>query len=675
MNRLNYLLMALALGTATLPVMAEEHLHSLDLNNVDKSVNPKENFFDYVTNGWRKSHPLTPEYARYGQFNILNDSSNNRVQRIVTGLSATNPAPGTNAYKVAAIYEMAMDSVRRNQLGAEPIKPMLRRIENTGKEGMTDLFYEIQKHYGSPFMGVGIQEDLNNSAQYAMYIGSGGMGLGDRDYYLKNDKENKKIREAYKKMMHRMLVLSGYSKKDANRIVKNVMKIETALADSALTREESRNMLAMNNPRTMDWVKANYPNIPWDNFYKATMGLDNITDVIVTEPRSMAAANNLMKSTTDREKKDYYIWQVVKDGASCLSDDFTNAAFEFSKVMSGVEKQQPRWKRALAVTEGSMGEAIGELYVEEYFPASSKEYMEGLVENIRTSLGKHILNLPWMSDETKLRAINKLGAITVKIGYPDKWKDYSGIDIDPTRSYLDNVLAAANWYAKDNYSKLGKPVDKTEWLMTPQTVNAYYMPTTNEICFPAAILQAPYFDVTADDAINYGAIGVVIGHEMTHGFDDSGRQFDKNGNLNDWWTADDAARFTKLADGLAAQFDAIEVAPGVHANGRFTLGENIADQGGLRVAMTAYKNSQKGKKAKKIDGFTPEQRFYLGYANLWAGNIRDEEILVRTKTDPHSLGRNRVNASLRNIAPFFDAFKIKAGDPMFRPEEERIIIW
>ncbi len=679
MNRLNYLLMALALGTATLPVMAEEHLHSLDVNNVDKSVNPKENFFDYVTNGWRKSHPLTPEYARYGQFNILNDSSNNRVQRIVTGLSATNPAPGTNAYKVAAIYEMAMDSVRRNQLGAEPIKPMLRRIENTGKEGMTDLFYEIQKHYGSPFMGVGIQEDLNNSAQYAMYIGSGGMGLGDRDYYLKNDKENKKIREAYKKMMNRMLVLSGYSKKDANRIVKNVMKIETALADSALTREESRNMLAMNNPRTMDWVKANYPNIPWDNFYKATMGLDNITDVIVTEPRSMAAANNLMKSTTDREKKDYYIWQVVKDGASCLSDDFTNAAFEFSKVMSGVEKQQPRWKRALAVTEGSMGEAIGELYVEEYFPASSKEYMEGLVENIRTSLGKHILNLPWMSDETKLRAINKLGAITVKIGYPDKWKDYSTLIIDPSKSYYDNMMAVGDWKMQEVLNKWGKPVDRTEWGMLPQTINAYYNPLNNEIVFPAGILQAPFYDPASSDAENYGGIGVVIGHELTHGFDDQGCMFDKDGNMKNWWTPEDAQRFATLTQGLAKQFDEVEILPGLMANGQYTLGENIADQGGLRVSMTALEDAYKQKgediNADRIDGLTPRQAFYMNYANIWAQNIRDEEKRALTVGDVHSLSENRVNVTLRNITPFFQAFDIKEGDKLYRPAEEQIIIW
>ena len=359
-----------------------------------------------------------------------------------------------------------------------------------------------------------------------------------------------------------------------------------------------------------------------------------------------------------------------------LSDPFNDANFEmFGRIMSGTEEQQPRWKRAMAIPNSMLGEAVGELYVSKYFPEENKNYMKGLVENLRVALGQHIDSLSWMSDTTKEKAHGKLDTFTVKIGYPDKWKDYSAISIDPEKSYLENVLTASQWFTRDNFAKLDKPVDKTEWHMTPQTVNAYYNPTTNEICFPAGILQAPYFDLSADDAQNYGAIGVVIGHEMTHGFDDQGRQYDPAGNLNDWWTEEDAAKFTALADKLVAQFDAVEVAPGVHANGRFTLGENIADQGGLRVALTAYLNSMKDKEMNDIDGFSPLQRFYLAYANLWAGNIRDEEVLARTKTDPHSLGSNRVNVSLRNIEPFFNAFSIKEGDPMFRPEEERVVIW
>lgn len=681
MNRLNYLLAALSLGIATLPICAEEHLKSLDINNIDKTVNPKENFFDYVTNGWRKSHPLTPEYSRYGQFNILNDSSNNRVKRIVTGLAATNPKPGTNAFKVATIYEMAMDSVSRNKLGADPIKPMLKKIENTGKDGMTELFYEIQNMYGSPFISAGIMEDLNNSSQYAMYLSSGGMTLGDRDYYLKNDKENKKIRDAYQKMMQRMLQLCGYKKGDAKRIVKNVLKIETLLADSALTREESRNLPAMNNPRTMDWVKKEYPNIPWDRFFSATMGLNDINNVIVTELRPMAQADKLMQMTTDREKKDYYIWMVVKDGASALSDDFTNASFEFNKVMSGVQQQRPRWKRALGVAEGAMGEAIGQLYVEQYFPASSKEYMQGLVENIRTALGKHIINLPWMSDDTKLRAIGKLNAITVKIGYPDKWKDYSTMEIDPSKSYYDNMMAVGLWHKQEQLDKWGKPVDRSEWGMLPQTINAYYNPMNNEIVFPAGILQAPFYDPNSSDAENYGGIGVVIGHELTHGFDDQGCNFDKDGNLTNWWTPEDAQAFATLTQGLVAQFNEVEVLPGLNANGQYTLGENIADQGGLRVSMTALADAYKKKGIDinntdiTIDGLTPQQVFYMNYANIWAQNIRDEEKRALTIGDVHSLSENRVNVTLRNITPFFKAFDIKEGDKLYRSAEDQIIIW
>ena len=411
------------------------------------------------------------------------------------------------------------------------------------------------------------------------------------------------------------------------------------------------------------------------------MGIESPDTVIVTELKSVAQADKLMASLSDREIKDYYLWKYVSQASSKLSDNFTNANFEFSKVMSGVQELRPLWKRALDATEGALGEAVGELYVEKYFPASSKEYMLGLVENLRTALGKHIENLDWMSDSTKMRAQEKLAAFTVKIGYPDKWKDYSSMEIDPKLSYYENMHNVNMWHQKDTYSKWGKPVDRTEWGMTPQTVNAYYNPLANEIVFPAAILQAPFFDPNASDAENYGGIGVVIGHEMTHGFDDQGRNFDANGNMTNWWTDADAKAFEEKTKGLIAQFDEVEVLPGVHANGQYTLGENIADQGGLRVAMTAFLDAQqkKGVDVKSpeamIDGFTPEQVFYMNYANLWANNIRDEEIRSLTTGDVHSLGRNRVNVTLRNIAPFFEAFNITEGQPMFRPESERIVIW
>lgn len=658
-----------------------EHLKSLNGNGFSKNVKPSEDFYQYVNAEWMEANPLTPEYSRYGQFNILNDSSNNRVQRIVTNLSKSNPQKGTNAFLIATLYEAGMDSIRRNQEGAAPIKPLLDKIENTPSEEMTDLFLWMHKNYSSPFINIGFQENLVNSNEYAMYVDGPGLGLGDRDYYLLDDKRNKEVREAYKKFIEKEMINAGYSKKDAKRITNNVMKIETLIADSTWTREESRNIPAMYNPRSIEQVKEMYPNVPWDRFFVETMGIETPENFIVTTINTAKQGDNLLANLTDREKKDYYIANIVRAAAPYLSDDFSDTAFEFNKVMSGVQQQQPRWKRSLGVTESNLGEAVGELYVEEYFPESSKQYMIGLVENLRTALGKHIINLPWMSDDTKVAAMKKLNSFTVKIGYPDQWKDYSEMELDPSLSYWENVHNAKMWAQKKYLEKWGKPVDKSEWGMTPQTINAYYNPLANEIVFPAGILQAPFFDPEASDAENYGGIGVVIGHELTHGFDDQGSQFDSEGNMINWWTPEDAEAFRALTQGLADQYSAVEVLPGLFANGQFTLGENIADQGGLRIAFTAFKDSQKKKgvdissEEALIDGLTPEQVFYLNFANLWATNIRDEEIRRLTMGDPHSLGVNRVNVSLRNLTPFFEAFGIAEGDPMYRPAEEQVIIW
>ncbi len=670
--------MALSLS-ATIGAAAQEHLHSLDASQLEPSIAPGTDFYRHVNKRWQDANPLTAEHARYGKFNVLSDTSEMRVKNLVLGLAQTNPQPGTVAFKVSTIYNQAMDSVRRNREGAAAIQAGLKKIENTPHEGMEDLFLWMHANYSSPFFGAGIQEDLANSTQYAMYVSGGGLGLGDRDYYLQNDKRNKEVREAYQKLIVKQMMNAGYKKKDANRIMKNVMKIETAIADSTWTREESRNIPAMYNPRSFAQLKEMYPNINWDRFFIETMEIPSPEQVIVTEIKTVKQANDLMASLTDREIKDYYLWKYVSQAAGRLSDNFTDAAFEFSKVMSGVQQQRPRWKRALGATEGAMGEAVGQLYVEKYFPQSSKDYMIGLVENLRTALGKHIINLDWMSDDTKLNAIKKLNAFTVKIGYPDKWKDYSTMEIDPNLSYYENMHNVSMWHQKEYLKKWGKPVDRTEWGMTPQTVNAYYNPLANEIVFPAAILQAPFFDPEASDAENYGGIGVVIGHEMTHGFDDQGRNFDADGNMVNWWQPEDLEAFTAKTQGLGAQFDAVEVLPGLHANGAYTMGENIADQGGLRVAMTAFLDSQKKKgvdvETVTIDGLNPIQVFYLNYANLWGQNIRDEEIRSLTTGDVHSLGENRVNVTLRNIEPFFKAFNITEGQPMFRPESERVVIW
>jgi len=679
--KLSYALCLAAAGAFALSAQAEEHLKSLNPQGISKEIPAGTDFYHHVNKKWMEANPLTDEYSRYGMFNILNDSSNNRVRRIVTGLAATNPKPGTNAYKIASLYEAAMDSTRRNKLGAQPIQAHLKKIENAKPEEMTDLFLWMHKEYGSPLIGAGPSEDLGNSKVYSMYVSGPGLGLGDRDYYLKNDKRNKSVREAYQKLINRMMVLAGYKKGDAARIAKNVMKIEKLIADSTWTREESRNLPAMYNVRTIDQVKDMYPHFPWDRFFIETMGIQTPETVIVTNINTAKQGDNLMASLSDREKKDLYLWEYVSQAAPYLSDDFSDASFEFNKVMSGVKQQRPRWKRALGVTEGYLGEAIGELYVEKYFPESSKKYMEELIENLRNALGKHIMHLPWMSDDTKLQALKKLNAITVKIGYPDKWKDYSELIIDPELSYYENAHNAGMWAVKKQLEKWGKPVDRTEWGMTPQTINAYYNPINNEIVFPAGILQAPFFDAESSDAENYGGIGVVIGHELTHGFDDQGCNFDADGNMVNWWKPEDAEAFKNLTQGLVAQFDEVEVLPGLHANGQYTLGENIADQGGLRVAMTAFKDSQVKKgvdinsEAAKIDGFTPSQVFYMNFANRWAHNTRPEEIRSLTTGDVHSLGENRVNVSLRNIEPFFEAFGITEGQPLFRPASERVIIW
>ncbi|MDE7152934.1 MAG: M13 family metallopeptidase [Muribaculaceae bacterium] len=677
----HFAIMCIAVGALASCSAKQEHLKSLNKDYVDESVRPGDDFYTYVNQGWMKAHPLTAEYSRYGQFNILNDENEKRVQEIVLNLSDTNPAEGSEAFLVSTIYNQAMDSVRRNSEGAAPIQDGIKKIEGTDHEGMTDLFLWMHANYASPFFSAGPQEDLNDSKRYAMYVGGGSLGMGDRDYYLLDDEHNTTVRNAYIRMIETQMQNAGLSEADAKRVAANVNKIETAMADSTWTREQSRNIALMNNPRTAGQLAEMYPGLDWGRFFKETMDIELPDSVIVTELNTVQQGVKLLTTLPDREIKDYYLWKYVANAAPYLSDDFSDASFEYAKVVSGVKEQRPRWKRALSATEGALGEAIGKLYVEKYFPESSKKQMLDLVENLRTALGQHIDSLTWMSDETKVNAHKKLASFTVKIGYPDEWKDYSTMKIDPAKSYYENMHEASMWHQRETYAKWGKPVDRTEWGMTPQTVNAYYNPLANEIVFPAAILQAPFFDPEASDAENYGGIGVVIGHEMTHGFDDQGRNFDADGNMVNWWTPADLEAFTELTKGLIAQFNAVEIEPGLNANGQYTLGENIADQGGLRVSRTAFLNSQKKKgvdinsEAALIDGLTPMQAFYMNYANIWASNIRPEEARNLTIRDVHSLAKNRVNVTLRNITPFFEAFGITEGDKMYLPAEEQVIIW
>ena len=645
---------------------------AFDTRNLDNSVSPKDDFYAYAVGGWQKANPLKPEFARFGSFDVLRENNVTRLNDLFADMAKMNAEKGTVDQKISDLYKMGLDSVRLNSEGAAPIKPYIDKIyAASDKDALARVVAELHDEGERPFFGSYVEADLKDSDTQILYLGQGGLGIGDRDYYLKP--ENAAIKEGYFKFLSRIFSLAGAP--DADRAADNTLAVEDVLALNSWTREQERDYIAQYNPMSTKQLAAAYKGFPFVAYFEAR-GIPDQDKLIVAEPSFFKAFSDYYASAPLDILKDYVASKVISGACGSLSDDFYAASFDFfSAQMAGIKEQKPRWKRAMSVPNSVLGEAVGEMYVARYFPESSKEKMLALVGNLQKALGDHIQALDWMGDSTKVKAMEKLSNFTVKIGYPDKWKDYSTLEIDPEKSYYDNLQAASRWYIADNKSKLGKPTDKEEWGMTPQTVNAYYNPTTNEICFPAAILQPPFFNPDADDAINYGAIGVVIGHEMTHGFDDQGRLFDKNGNMSDWWTAEDAAKFSEKAEKLAAQFDEVEVLPGVHANGHYTLGENIADHGGLSIAWTALHNAIDGQEIKPVDGFTPEQRFYLGYAAVWAQNITDEEKDRLTKLDVHSLAVNRVNVSVRNFDTFFKAFGIVEGDPMFRPEEERVHIW
>ena len=659
---------------ATVMTLNAGNLKGVDRSNLDTSVSPGENFYQYACGGWMRANPLDPQYARFGTFDQLGENSREQVRELITTLGTGN-AKGSIKQQVGDLYGLGMDSVRLNAEKASPLADDLAMIAAAQKSDFTRLLAWFHIGIGSPLFNSMVMADLKDSNSNMLYLVQGGIGLGDRDYYLENDANTVKVRTAYQKYVIDVMLLAGFKKAAATKAAKDVLAIETELARAAMTREDTRDYSKLYNIRTLAQLKADYPRIDWDVFV-ATLGVQGMERVCVMQPASLAKVNELLGKLKDEQLRNYFAFKLVDAAANYLSDDFVQANFDvYSRALSGKKVMQPRWKRALNVPNTLLGEAVGQLYVEKYFPADSKKKMQRLVDNLKVALGEHIRDLTWMSPKTKVNALVKLNSFTVKIGYPDKWRDYSGIDIDPAKSYWANVKAARQHEAAYEYSQLFKPVDKARWQMTPQTVNAYYDPSTNEICFPAAILQPPYFDPNADDASNYGAIGVVIGHEMTHGFDDQGRSFDHEGNMVDWWTQEDADRFKALADKLGAQYSAEIVADDVHANGNFTMGENIADHGGLRVSYTAFKHTDQGKGDEKIDGFTPDQRFFLAYANVWANNITKEEILRRTKVDPHSLGVNRVNVAIRNLEPFFNAFNITRGQKMYREPEDRVAIW
>ena len=649
-----------------------QHAPALDLTDLDTTASPKVDFYQYATGGWQKKNPLKPEFSRYGSFDAIAETTQKNLNELFENMTTLEAKPGTVDQKISDLYKMALDSTTRNALGAEPIRPYLAEILAVdSQDALADLLGRMNLYGEGGFFGAGVEADLTNSDMQILYLGQGGLGMGDRDYYLLET--NAALKQGYRDFLVKALTLAGVN--DPAGVAARDMQVEDAMAPIFWSREQNRDMQAIYNPMSSAEIDARWPELRFGRVC-AAMGIPAQDKVIVQQPSYFDGLNQLFKECDLETLKSYLLAQFVSGQCGALSDDFYTASWEFfSHQMAGAQEQRPRWKRAMSVPNSLLGEAVGQMYVERYFPESSKQKMVALVENLRTALGEHIDGLEWMSDTTKVRAHEKLAAFTVKIGYPDKWKDYSTLTIDPKNTYYENLRNASAWYVQDNLSKLGKPTDKTEWGMTPQTVNAYYNPTTNEICFPAGILQKPFFDPEADDAVNYGGIGVVIGHEMSHGFDDQGSMFDAKGNMENWWTPADKAKFDALGDKLAAQFDAVEVLPGVHANGRYTLGENIGDHGGLSIAFTAMENALKGKNPGLIDGFTPAQRFYLSYGNIWAQNITDQEKARLTNMDPHSLAVNRVNVSVRNFQTFFDAFDIHEGDPMFRPEEERVHIW
>ncbi len=647
----------------------------IEIANMDTTAVAGDDFYMYATGGWQEANPIPDENSRYGTFDKLREENQEQVQGLIEELGAEEHEQGTNAQKVGDLYSMGIDSVKINADGHAPIKSILAEIDAaTTKKDIVKLMADVNRYAASPFFGFGVGPDNKNSSMNIAHLYQSGIGMSGREYYVEQDDKSKLLRQEYVNMMQKQFQNIGYTEAEAAKAASQAMKIETELATNHFTKEMRRQPeLNYHKVKFADLDKE-VASFDW-NYYFEQVGANNLEDLNVSQIEPIKAAIQIIDKEPLENLKSYLNWIVIRSAANYLSDDFVNTHFDFyGKTMTGSKENRPRWKRSIDAVNGALGEAVGQLYVERYFPAEAKERMLSLVSNLQESLGERISNLEWMSEETKKKAHEKLSTFIVKIGYPDKWKDYSSLEVKDD-SYYANMMRASEFSYNEMMDELGKPVDKTKWHMSPQTVNAYYSPSSNEICFPAGILQPPFFYMNADDALNYGGIGVVIGHEMTHGFDDQGRKFDKDGNLNEWWTAEDATSFDERAKVLVDYFDNITVIDTVKANGTFTLGENIADHGGLQISHHAYLKTKESKEAKTIDGFTPEQRFFLSYATLWGGNVRDAEILRLTKIDPHSLGKWRVNGALPHIDAWYDAFDIKETNAMYLPKEKRASIW
>lgn len=650
----------------------------IKMENLDQTAVAGNDFYQYACGGWMKNNPLTDEYSRFGSFDKLAEDNREQLKSLIDEIVSTTHEKGSNAQKIADLYNLVMDTVRRENEGIAPIKPYLARIESI--DDRSEIFKTAMDlefdGLVTGYFGVGIGADMMDSKINTVSVGQGGISLGEKEYYVDNDPATVEIREAFKKHIVRMFTLCGFDEATAQKKMEGVMHIETLIAEKSYNSVQMRDPAANYHKMSYAELLKDYSGIDW-NAYFNKMGMIGVEEVDVNQPEPIHEVERLLAELPVEEHKAYLEWQLIDGAASQLTAELDKANFDFyGGVMSGRKEQQPMWKRATSIVSGVLGEAIGQLYVEKHFPAESKARMEELVKNLQVALGQRIDEQDWMSNATKAAAHEKLDAFYVKIGYPDKWQDYSKLDIDPSKNFFDNMIEVSHFALADAVErKFKKPVDNTEWFMTPQTVNAYYNPSTNEICFPAGILQYPFFDMSADDAFNYGAIGVVIGHEMTHGFDDQGRQFDKEGNFADWWAEGDADKFKEHVQVIVDHFDNISVLPDLKGNGSLTLGENIADHGGLMIAYQAFKNATKDNPLPVINGFTPEQRFFLAYAGVWAGNIRDEEIRNRTKSDPHSLGRWRVNGTLPHIDAWYDAFGVQPDNKLYIAPENRAKIW
>ena len=668
------LIIATALMMTACANNATEKTPAINPANFDETIVLKDNFYQWATGGWQKNNPLKPEFSRYGSFDVLRENNEIRINDLFQAMAKSKAEVGSVEQKISDLYKMGLDEERLNKEGAEPIREAINNIlAMTERQQIIDALAQLHTDGIGVFFAAYPSADLADSNMTILYMEQAGLGMGNRDYYVEEKNADKKA--AYVTYLEKIFTLAGVEG-DVAKMVADVVALEDRIAEKHWTNVECRDIQKGYNPFAFEDFKAEFEGVNWDAYF-AAMGLNNIEKLVVSQPSSFLNTLDVIKTADVEALRAYVAAHYIDAAASYLSEEFALASFEFfGKTMSGTQEIRPRWKRAMGVPNNILSEAVGQMYVAKYFPESEKARVELMVSNIQKAFSKHIEALDWMSEETKAKAQEKLQAFTVKIGYPNKWKDYSTLTVDPAKSYWANVVEANRWYTADAMSEVGKAVDREKWMMPPQMVNAYYMPTTNEICFPAAILQPPFYNPDADDAVNYGAIGVVIAHEMTHGFDDQGSQFDKVGNMNDWWTAEDRAAFEKKTQVLVDQFNAIEVLPGLMADGKFSLGENIADQGGLRLAFTGlvYHAWAEGR-PEDIDGFTGEQRFYIGYATLWAQNITDQEKERLTKVDVHSLGINRVNATLRNIQSFYDAFGITEGDAMYMPEAERVVIW